>query len=310
MNLSNLRIPFALRAADQTLVGPEEVARGAACGCICPSCGLPLVANQGEYKVWHFSHNTRGRDKEVAEQCDYSFYVSVAAMAKQLLGDGLTLSLPAYRVAVEYPPKIIGALQSMVNVTDARTFTPTRAEIDVEVNGTKCDVVLWHKEHQLAIFLTHKERRAPQMHDASLRGEKIGVVEINLTGMGMRYGELRAGEAFKAAVAQFLQADLDSKHWIHHPRADRKIQQCQEGLKSTWDGRISRGQSHWRSNAGPSPARFPSLASPAAVQPSRKVHYQCRLCGRHYDGVLPGIVNCPSCSSPANLFSVEIKRDD
>ncbi len=33
-----------------------DVARGAACGCFCPSCASPLVAKLGEVNEWHFAH--------------------------------------------------------------------------------------------------------------------------------------------------------------------------------------------------------------------------------------------------------------
>lgn len=51
------RIPFAL-GADGNPVSVEDVSRGKACNCTCPSCGAPLVANKGErrLKIWHFSH--------------------------------------------------------------------------------------------------------------------------------------------------------------------------------------------------------------------------------------------------------------
>lgn len=33
-----------------------DVPRGAACGCVCPVCTSPLIAKQGEEKIWHFAH--------------------------------------------------------------------------------------------------------------------------------------------------------------------------------------------------------------------------------------------------------------
>lgn len=33
-----------------------DVARGAACGCVCLTCGSPLVAKQGQANDWHFAH--------------------------------------------------------------------------------------------------------------------------------------------------------------------------------------------------------------------------------------------------------------
>jgi len=49
-------IPFGLRENDKAIVDVYEVKRGRECGCICPSCRTPLIARQGEEKVWHFAH--------------------------------------------------------------------------------------------------------------------------------------------------------------------------------------------------------------------------------------------------------------
>ena len=33
-----------------------DVPKGAACGCVCPTCASPLVARQGQENEWHFAH--------------------------------------------------------------------------------------------------------------------------------------------------------------------------------------------------------------------------------------------------------------
>lgn len=291
MSSGMLRIPFALRLQDQAMVGPEEVLRGAACGCICPSCRLPLIANQGDDKVAYFSHNTRGHDREVARSCTYSFYVSVAAMAKQLARQGLPVTLPAYRQTVEFPPHQRGAARETVLVTHQTTLEPTGIEIDVEVNGAICDVVIWHNEHRLALFLVHPEKHSPQMHKQALRDPLTGILEIELTGMALRYGELRAGEAFKAAVQEFLQHDLSSKRWIFHPREERLTRPVRERLEAAWNER----RRQFEARPMPNPP-------PIAPQETRKVRYSC-ICGNQYAGALPGITNCPACRRPSNLYA-------
>ena len=212
MSQSHLRIPFALRLADQILVGPEDVPRGVACGCICPSCKLPLVANQGDQKVWHFSHNSRGHDREVAQQCEYSFYVSITAMTKQLLRDALDLDVPTYMSTVYYPPGVVGALTREFEVAPKQTLRPTRVDVDVdaEVNGTTCDAVLWLGEYRVVLFLTHKDKPLPQISGWSVKDLRTGVMEIDLTAVEKSYGEVRAGDAFKASIGEFLQKNLDS----------------------------------------------------------------------------------------------------
>lgn len=79
-------IPFGLRESDGAIIDVYAVQRGRGCGCICPSCQTPLIARQGEEKVWHFAHASRNVYDRTAQECDFSFYVSVRFMARQLIG--------------------------------------------------------------------------------------------------------------------------------------------------------------------------------------------------------------------------------
>lgn len=86
-------IPFGLRESDGAIIDAYAVSRGRRCGCICPSCQTPLIARQGEEKVWHFAYASRNVYDRTAQECDFSFYVSVRLMAWQLIGSALTLAL-------------------------------------------------------------------------------------------------------------------------------------------------------------------------------------------------------------------------
>lgn len=57
-SMDDHRIPFGLDAAGKP-VSIVEAKRGLACGCFCAACGGELVANQGEIKVWYFSHKSK-----------------------------------------------------------------------------------------------------------------------------------------------------------------------------------------------------------------------------------------------------------
>lgn len=49
------------------LVHISEVARGLECGCMCPSCGHPLIARKGNKKIHHFAHYNRAECKNAVE---------------------------------------------------------------------------------------------------------------------------------------------------------------------------------------------------------------------------------------------------
>lgn len=79
-------VPFAI---DKTgnVVDVEGVERGLACQCICPECGLPLVAKKGEFNRHHFAHHDR---RECRDALDASVFRMVAAV----------LSKPGARVRI------------------------------------------------------------------------------------------------------------------------------------------------------------------------------------------------------------------
>ena len=87
-------VPFAMRESDRALVDVSQVPRGGASGCVCPSCHTPLIARRGEVNVWHFAHATRANYAQTTDRCDYSFFVSVRMMARQIMGGSQTIALP------------------------------------------------------------------------------------------------------------------------------------------------------------------------------------------------------------------------
>ena len=56
----------------------DDVERGLNCGCVCPSCGRPLVARKGPVKVAHFAHHQGG-------DCGKGVETALHQMAKEIL---------------------------------------------------------------------------------------------------------------------------------------------------------------------------------------------------------------------------------
>lgn len=80
-------IPFGVHKESNRLVDVGSVAKGKACGCICPSCQTPLIARQGHEKEWHFAHRSHDVHNETRKECDYSLPVSIRMMIRQPLND-------------------------------------------------------------------------------------------------------------------------------------------------------------------------------------------------------------------------------
>lgn len=72
----------------------DEVARGLACECFCPSCTDAVMARQGEIREWHFAHAGDSH-------CDGGSESALHLAAKQLLLESGGLTVPEIRVRAE-----------------------------------------------------------------------------------------------------------------------------------------------------------------------------------------------------------------
>lgn len=86
---SGFRVPFGLR--DGRAWAPSEVAKGKACGCVCPGCLAPLSAKaqDSRRKRPHFAHLTD-------TGCATGRETGIHLRAKQLIADKGRLLLPSW----------------------------------------------------------------------------------------------------------------------------------------------------------------------------------------------------------------------
>lgn len=91
-----IRIPFAVRIDTGQIVSIDEVVRGLACNCKCPSCDGRLVARKADVNAHHFAHHTASK-----EVCQYAFYTSIRLMLLSRLDDIKLLNTPAFEILFE-----------------------------------------------------------------------------------------------------------------------------------------------------------------------------------------------------------------
>ena len=84
-------IPYAYSKNLKRLVDVTEVPRGYSCNCICPQCGMDMLAKQGEINEHHFSHY-----KNAEVECFYSYWASVRDMAKQIIQKARFITIMQY----------------------------------------------------------------------------------------------------------------------------------------------------------------------------------------------------------------------
>lgn len=84
------KIPFGER--DGRMVTADSVERGKACGCVCPACGGALIANKGDLKIHHFSH------QRTSDNCPHPAETALHRMAKQILANTRYFDVPEWMV--------------------------------------------------------------------------------------------------------------------------------------------------------------------------------------------------------------------
>lgn len=243
------KVPFALLQATDQYVDVHEVGRGTKCNCICPSCKTPLSARQGDVNAWHFAHATRGTSEKTSKDCEFSFYVSVTQMAKQLFAeeDHVQFLVPEYSFLVEdRHPLHKCRIAKEITITSATYVGLENIEIESKAARHPGDVIGTVKGFPLIVGLSHKEK--PYLHDPLLLdGLRVGILEIDLTPTWMIFFQQkgRGVESFKNILRNYLFTELEYKKWLYHPRQDAMIEKAREALLQeplyvSADGAVSR----------------------------------------------------------------------
>ncbi|SIQ24950.1 competence protein CoiA family protein [Marinobacterium stanieri] len=221
------KVPFALEVDTGQLVDVHEVARGLQCGCICPSCDTPLQARQGEKNAWHFAHATRGTSDQTDQECEYSFYVSVTQMAKQLFAElaKIKISLPKYVYPLRIQYEGYAPLEVDIEVTQASTVQFEKVELETKIESVYGDVIGWVHGVPLIIGFDHPERHF-LIDEPAADKARAGVIRIDLSAtLGCFFGHAGKGvQSFKEQLKSYLFDSPEHVHWLYHPRRDRAIE--------------------------------------------------------------------------------------
>ncbi|MCG7988388.1 MAG: competence protein CoiA family protein [Candidatus Thiodiazotropha sp. LLP2] len=299
-------IPFGYNPTNDTFVDVEDVPRGANCGCICPACKTPLIARQGEEKEWHFAHASRKVYERTQKECEFSFYLSVRMMARQIIGNELKLTLPEYRDSVsKYIPDLGCPLHDSFVITDSKEISLTNVSVETNFEGVAVDIVGYISDFKFAIYFTHPGRGIPQ-ELKSPKDRHCGVIAIaldNLAGTLFRQAKNKK-QSYQFALIEFLSSDMPSKQWVFHPRYERCHQQALARVDVRAES-IKRGQQARRGK--PERTKFDSAAENIHYVVStekpvkQRVLYECVMCNIQWIGFAPGACTCPKCNN--HLYS-------
>ncbi len=292
-------IPFGLNVSDGEFMDVHDVPRGAKCGCICPSCKTPLIARQGNEKEWHFAHASRSVYEKTENECEFSFYVSVRMMARQIIGDELEVLLPEYRDSVsKYNHRTGRSILENFTVTDSKKIQLSGIEVERTFLGVPVDIVGQVGGFKFVIYFTHPGRDVP-VELISPTDTQCGIVAVALNTLPIKFrAERKSGSSYQTTLLEHLSDDVTSKQWVFHPRYDR----CREKAKQALEEKSSRLKpvikSHQRSVKYPVRSQLPDITtSIESFVPEKKrlALFECVMCRSQWQDWEPGGSECPKC---------------
>lgn len=156
---------YALKDGVATSI--ENVESGLKCGCICPSCGEPLVAKKGTKRMHHFSHYS-------GHNCEYGYETSLHLAAKEILSTANRIMLPAVYIQFPNSPK------APELYCESKEISIERVELEKRFQDVIPDVVIYAggKQLFLEVYVTHA---IDDIKLKKLKQTDISTIEIDLS---------------------------------------------------------------------------------------------------------------------------------
>lgn len=311
-------IPFGLIEATDEFVDVYDVERGKKCDCICPSCRTPLIARHGDCNTWHFAHANKGVYDKTKKECEYSFYLSVRLMARQLIDSKITLGLPEYKGYVDKFDDELGYhLQEKFVITHEQDISIEGIEVERSFSGVQVDLVGNINGFQFIIYFTHPNRDVPT-ELFNPENHRCGVIAVELNSLPMLFSKAKKeGKTYKEVLKIFLSTNGDSKTWVFHPNYKRQeiaaLEALEESIKKEKLLKVKRN-TPFKFSASPNTLQNKSktplidVAVDSYIQDKKKnvqVEFKCIMCKINWVGDLEGGNVCPKCGE--FLYSKQIK---
>ncbi len=189
---------WALDKNSKKLVSIIDAEKGIKCNCICPACGVKLVAHKAGIITHHFKHHR-------TDECTAGIETAIHLKAKEIIASAKKIKLPSLEARANY-----GEFTSFVPI-----LTPTVIFLD-EVRCEKKegkiipDIIATYKGNNLLIeiavthFVDRKKRNI-------IRGQGISCIEIDLHELHKSDKNITDKE-----LAKHIIENTDNKIWIHN----------------------------------------------------------------------------------------------
>lgn len=153
------------------LVHIDDVLRGRACNCFCPSCGQPLIARKGLKNEHSFAH-------ESGSECPHAYETVLHLLAKEVLLEGCRLTLPPLNMSKENEYK--REFQTDYFIRDKLTIQPDYVQAEEQLYDFIPDLLVGYKNRKLIveIYVTHKVDEEKLL---KIRKSGISAIEVDLS---------------------------------------------------------------------------------------------------------------------------------
>lgn len=198
-------------AKNGTIVSVTEAQRGLACDCFCPSCHLPLIAKQGDVRIWHFAHTP-------GTECEHGAESALHHAAKTVLERAGGLQIPGMEIRKTHR-HTDGRYGEGNARQDAQWITLDNLQVEVRLD------VPGHPEHIQPDVMGHSEGRAFLVEVAvthfvdfdkhlKLKALNLPALEIDLSAW---HRETWDWDALEAAII----GDVANKQWLVFPEREK-----------------------------------------------------------------------------------------
>lgn len=194
------KLQYALK--DNILVSVNQVEKGLACNCICPSCKSQLVARKGEVREHHFAHYKNN-------SCATGYQTSLHLLAKELIQEKRRIKIPPVYCDILCidPNEPEGYSFDEREKREEQLLSNVNVTLEKKENGIIPDIIIQYGNYKLyvEIYVTHK-----------VDSEKIQIAKQN--NISMMEIDLHKEKRIisKEELSIYLFEDTSNSYWINN----------------------------------------------------------------------------------------------
>ncbi|MGD9706666.1 MAG: competence protein CoiA family protein [Candidatus Delongbacteria bacterium] len=188
---------------DGKLVQISEVEQGQNCGCVCPSCGRPLLARKGDIKIHHFAHLNN-------VECIGATETALHMKAKEIIEKYKTLRIPRVtatdEATDESPDHFI--------LHEAQKITCDKVYLEKRLDDFVPDIIIESSGKQLIVEIAVTHFINSEKLN-KINNQNISVLEIDLS----KFDRQVTTDDLLTEIYE----DTNNKKWIYNSKREAVV---------------------------------------------------------------------------------------